>query len=552
MGAGNGGAKKDGSIWPTRASDLTALLRDGLGSRLPAFLDAQRWYGDKGRSITSVSIVDASGSAGPDEPFTLAIVDVKFDDDGNDSRYFLPIALIDDVPKGAISLCDMDVAGSRRFAVDAFGASAFAPWLLRQLVEGAQLSGERGVFRWTRTSGLDRFLAAARAGTARTAAVEQSNSAVLYGDSIFLKVFRRLGAGVNPDEEVSSYLTRHSAFRSLPEPLGFATYEGDNGTSFSTAFYQHFVPSVGDGWSYTLGQVAAILPEDDDAAQSKQEVASLVATYAGEAWRLGARTGQLHQALGQESNDPAFRPEVVTEDDAMAREAEVLQALEATDVLLRARSAGLPMPLEERAAAFSAGLPAMARRAAGFRAEVGTLRTRVHGDYHLGQVLRTGTKDWVILDFEGEPARPIEERRRKTSPLKDVAGMLRSFGYAAGAVARERRLAPGSASAGVLAAWEAAARDAFLAGYRAQVATDTRFLTPTGSREFASAVAAWELEKALYEIGYELNNRPDWLSLPLDSLLGGPASDNSIREGDQALEDVAIDPSDPWRSAKER
>jgi trehalose synthase-fused probable maltokinase len=235
---------------------------------------------------------------------------------------------------------------------------------------------------------------------------------------------------------------------------------------------------------------------------------------------MGGISGVLHVALGA-VEDPEFVPERT---DGAAIEEDVrrtLAAIEETILHLRERRSHLPEHLMMRLPDAIAGLRGLAQRTHGYRDELNTLRIRVHGDYHLGQTLRTPDGDWTIIDFEGEPARSLAERRQRASVLKDVAGMLRSFAYARGAAERaaEGSPVPDREARGRLDAWESGARRAFLEGYRqALVATASRFV-PDDNEAFARAVAAWELDKALYEVAYEARNRPDWLELPLRSLL---------------------------------
>jgi len=239
--------------------------------------------------------------------------------------------------------------------------------------------------------------------------------------------------------------------------------------------------------------------------------------------RLGERTGELHRALAADPADPDFAPESISAADATAWEADTLTALAAVANDFQRQSRELPPTVQDVVARFLEAEPALRLRAAGFRTLVGLPKTRVHGDYHLGQTLRTVRDDWTILDFEGEPARPIAERRAKTSPLKDVAGMLRSFGYARGVARRDAAVTADLAAGGtaVLADWEIEARAAFLDGYRSGIA-GAPALVPTDPAAFAAALAAWELDKALYEVHYEHSNRPDWLDLPLAALLADP------------------------------
>jgi maltose alpha-D-glucosyltransferase/alpha-amylase len=190
--------------------------------------------------------------------------------------------------------------------------------------------------------------------------------------------------------------------------------------------------------------------------------------------------------------------------------------LDETLAALKDRRAGLDAEDRQRVDRVLATERSLTQVLAGFGEEVGLARIRVHGDYHLGQVLRSVEGGWTIIDFEGEPARPLEERRRKTSPLKDVAGMLRSFAYARGTLTGRTG---GSSGGALLAEWERAARASFLAAYRTEIASSPTPLVPTDDAAFGLALAAWELDKALYEVRYELANRPDWLSIPLATLL---------------------------------
>jgi maltose alpha-D-glucosyltransferase/alpha-amylase len=233
---------------------------------------------------------------------------------------------------------------------------------------------------------------------------------------------------------------------------------------------------------------------------------------------LGRRTGELHVALSRVP-DAAFRPEPTTAEDIAADVQRVARAAQVAAMLLQEQAMTLPDALRERLPNALTRLRVAAERARGFWDEMGTRRLRVHGDYHLGQVLRTPDEDWTFIDFEGEPARPVADRRRKTSALKDVAGMLRSFGYARGVAARSETVANDPLARSRLDRWERSARQAFLAGYRDALRAVAAPLTPEDDAAFARALAAWELDKALYEIAYEARNRPDWLEIPLRALL---------------------------------
>ncbi len=320
--------------------------------------------------------------------------------------------------------------------------------------------------------------------------------------------------GINPDIEIGAFLTERSGFQHAPPLLGSVQYRGQDGEAVSIAVLQTFVPSVGDAWTMTLCRLTSLVgaAEDDLAATSAFERAVHWAAL------LGGRTGQLHVALASDSDDPAFAPDPVTDEDIRSWQA----ALDRAGRRRRADLAGHPILLSNPVMAALAeqqlAPDALERLAKGFDALRGTVKTRVHGDYHLGQVLQTVDGDAVILDFEGEPSRPIEERRLKTSPLKDVAGMLRSFSYARVATERASDDAGRSSSPRALDAWERAAREAFLVAYRHEAAKADVPLIPESLDAFQRVTRAWEADKALYEIHYELNNRPDWLAQVLETL----------------------------------
>jgi maltokinase len=291
---------------------------------------------------------------------------------------------------------------------------------------------------------------------------EQSNSTVVFGERCALKAYRRLEAGESAELEMLRFLDARG-FAHAPRLLGSYRHAGAP-IAATLGILQEFVPEASDGWQDALASLADPAP------------------FLSRLRRLGEVTARMHVLLASDDGDPAFRPEPLGEP---------------SEADARALLAGLPEPLRER------GPELLERLRALHRAGAGGLAIRQHGDYHLGQVL-WARGDWVVLDFEGEPARPLAERRRKSTPLRDVAGILRSFAYAA--ETGRNRGTPGPPS------WEADARAAFLGGYEATI--DQSLLPPAGSPRNA-LLAACELEKALYELRYELDNRPAWAHVPL-------------------------------------
>jgi maltokinase len=325
---------------------------------------------------------------------------------------------------------------------------------------------------------LARLLPDEDVGRVRPMGAEQSNTSLVFDERLVLKVFRRIHDGPNPDIEVTSALA-DSGFEHVAAPV--ATWEED-GTHL--AVVQPFLGGGTDGWALALTSLRDFYgSECDDPAECGGD-------FAFEARRLGTVTAQMHVALASALG--TARTDAAEWAGLMERQLERVAAetpwnASARAVFERLRSSASP-----------------------------GAAIRVHGDYHLGQVMRTDT-GWYVLDFEGEPARPLDERRERSSPLKDIAGMLRSFHYATAVALREREDFELEVLEPKAAAWEALNRLAFLEGYKATPGIDA--LVPTDLRDFHDALSAWELDKAVYEVKYERDHRPDWVSIP-ESAIG--------------------------------
>jgi maltokinase len=424
-------------------------------ANLTEWIAGQRWFAGKSRRIVAVTLEDSV----PLPPGTLWIARVGLDD-GREDRYALPLL---DGPDIRDALDDRDFTAGLLDLVAREGRAAGA---------GSEVVGAR-----TRAfpAGLGADVGSRRLGG------EQSNTSIVFGDTLIFKHFRRLAPGVNPDVEITRFLTERTDFRHTPRLCGSLEYR-DAGGACALAIAQELVVGGRDGWRWLLERLAA-----GDAAL-------------GSLGRLGRRTAELHRALAADSREPAFAPERIAAADVAAWTEAVQRQLDAAATALGGR---LPD-----------GVPARVD-AAGLGGLVGATKLRHHGDFHLGQTLVVDDgDDWAIIDFEGEPIRPLAERRRKHTPLRDVAGLLRSLAYAA-------------ATAGARPGWEAAARAAFVSAYQ-EAAGDAPFL-PVGSPALARALAVLEVEKAAYEIVYEANNRPDWVAIPVRGLVTASAALRSGR-----------------------
>ena len=376
---------------------------------------------------------------------------------------------------------------------------------------------------------------------ARTGSVEQSNTSILYRNRLIMKLFRRLQTGENPDTEISRFLAEVAHFPRMAPFLGEIRTAPRTGEPTTLAMLQGLVENEGDGWAWTLEELGrfyesvATCPPPNDLGQpasfvkntpTPHEAEEHAGFYLDAAGVLGRRTGEMHLALATPTDNPAFAAESYTAADIAQDAARVTaQIATALDALKRGMSR-LPDAASDHVLDDAARLLARRRDlltatdhfASGDPAGYGQ-RIRIHGDYHLGQILRA-KNDFVILDFEGEPARTLDERRRKQSPIKDVAGMLRSFSYAAFAGLQrfaQRRPDDARNMEPWAQLWGNAVACSFLAGYQQSLAQAPHLL-PAG--QIAQTMLRIALvEKALYELQYELNNRPEWVRIPLAGIL---------------------------------
>jgi maltose alpha-D-glucosyltransferase/alpha-amylase len=382
---------------------------------------------------------------------------------------------------------------------------------------------------------------------------EQSNTSIVYGNQFILKLYRRLQAGENPDVEMGRFLSDVAHFQHIPPFYGEISIGSDASDKTTVTMLQGLVANEGDGWQWFLDQLSNWFesvadrpaPEDSLTPNLQSERKPIPEALHGArqsleaAELLGKRTAEMHLALSGHANLPAFAPEPMTSEDLTGEaeriEAQVKAALEA----LKQKIPTLDEPTSDTAGLLlSRRLDLMARARSVAALGTGGQRIRIHGDYHLGQTLRTGgaggdeeatpassTGDFVILDFEGEPARPVEERRRKQSPWKDVAGMMRSFSYVSSAAldrfvaARngDMQTADRGDAAGWARVWQNSASAMFLWAYRDTIGAAPSLLA--AGKESQDLLNAYLLEKALYELLYELNNRPAWLHIPLNGIL---------------------------------
>jgi maltokinase len=434
---------------------------------LREFVVAQRWFGSKSREVAHFRLLETIPLT--EQPLGIAVLEVEFLP-GTHELYQLPIGAR---PEGEWT--EGVICTNEGMAIyDAMTDDEMVRQLVHLIAENTDIATGQGTAEFRTLDG-----ALGEVGTVRPMGAEQSNSSVVLDERLVLKAYRRLGAGPNPELEILRFLTERG-FPHIAPLRGWYAHSG-RVIDATLGIVQDFLVGATDGWDLAL----ADLREDPE-------------RFVARARALGEVTGRLHTVLGSENQDPAFAPEDTS--------AEALGLLTAT-VDEEIENVFVTLPDGDDRLAPIRGRGEEVREKLRMLTNVGSAGRviRHHGDYHLGQVMHTDDGGWTVLDFEGEPARTLVERRRKRSPLRDVAGMLRSFAYAATA---SELLHGASAPAG----WELAVRTAYLDGYLAE--TDQTLLPP-GRSAVERLLAVFELEKAVYELRYELDNRPDWVKIPV-------------------------------------
>jgi trehalose synthase-fused probable maltokinase len=537
-------------------ADVIRQFRDVLQGKtiadleraLPGYLVSSRWFRSKALSVKAARVADVlpvSNGSG----IHLALIDVDHTN-GERETYILPLALATRQEAQRVRsqwpervLAEMRIPDSDGSAAgvlyDAVLEPAFSLGLLDMIAGRRRVKGSGGEMiacptdRFEELGGLE-----AQRFEPRVLKGEQSNTSVTFHDRLILKMFRRLDPGINPEVDIGRFLTKRHPSVHVAPMAGWIDFQSKGETS-NLAILQVFVPNRGDAWQYTLKELDDYFTRVDAGAPppplpdlSLYELAEretpdpagarLIGTYLHAARLLGQRVAELHLALLDGGDDPEFAAEPYSREfqrtDFESMRALLTQVL----ALLKSHLSVFPKDLRAEASILLACEAEIARRFEAFaECRPGVARMRCHGDLHLGQVLCT-PDDFVIIDFEGEPARPLAERRRKRVALRDVAGMLRSFHYAAlssmidqSAGARQR-IDPATLLAWANL-WQMWSSWAFMRGYLRTVATAAA-IVPASREDLRITLDAFLMEKAIYEVGYELNNRPTWLRVPLQGV----------------------------------
>ncbi len=528
--------------------------RERLEAVLPDYLPHCRWFRSKARQVKAARINEVLPVADEGSLAYLSLVDVEYGD-SEPETYVLPLAAIDSndahhhTTANHSALARLKFTGrnnhsgnhaahSEQLVFDATGDKHFEAAMLDVIEHRRRLRGMHGEAVGTTSSAYHAIKAATETGEPHLLKAEQTNSSIAFGQQFIFKLFRRIEPGVSPDLEISRFLTERAGFPHSPTLVGWLEYRVGRAEPLTMGIMHRFVHNHGDAWEYTRSElnryferaatrtqvvtppakplVELLAEESPDRA-----AADMIGAYLDAARLLGIRTAELHLALSSEQEDPAFAPEPFLPQVRSTYQS-MRNLAGRTFRLIRDKLGSLPdetrqrvvrlVELQDRVAACYESM--LKRRST-------VVRIRTHGDLHLGQVLYTG-KDFVIIDFEGEPARPLTERRRKRPGLRDVAGMLRSFHYAAfGTLLEETRAGQlGGRDFASMESWarlwQAWTSWAFLKAYLDTAANSP--LLPKDRDELKALLDAFVLDKAVYELGYELNNRPEWVTIPVHGI----------------------------------
>ncbi len=523
---------------------------EALHAILPDYLAARRWFGSKARTMKTAAVIEQIPFPYADTEAVIVIVECTYTE-GEPERYLLPLAFATESLRHAVAesaphavIAELHVATAddspgEGILFDALSDDRFAETLLEFAAGRTTRRGLHGSLCASRTRKFAALSAAPEPLTPQPVRSEQSNTSIVFGNRLICKLFRKVEAGINPDVEVERFLTEKAKFPHTPDVAAVFEYRHRGHGRAVIGFLQQLVANEGDAWTFTIDALGRYLEEvlthperpsappppethplDLRASTPPAPLDSLLHEYLERARLLGQRTGELHIALASRTDLPDFAPEPFT----TYYQRELYQGARslARQALSRLRKQVRDLPEDEdrtRARELLRFEDVLLDRLKGVVDHKLTgRRIRCHGDYHLGQVLYTG-RDFVIIDFEGEPARSMTERRFKRSPLRDVAGMLRSFDYAASYALRSGRVRaediPLLRPAAEL--WVLWVQAAFLAEYLQTV--EPEGLLPRAEPDLRLLLDFSLLDKAVYELGYEMNNRPDWVHVPIEGIL---------------------------------
>lgn len=516
---------------------------------LPSYLYKSRWFGGKSRKMQQVDIIEAIQLGRKGSPTSLLLlVEVQYTEELPEI-YTLPVSftsndeevnhIVTEHPQSVI--CMLKTSAGDGILFDAAYTETFRLNILSMITRKNKFKGQKGELTAYSGKLFNRHITRAEIpNESQVLRADQSNTAIVYGDKLFLKFYRQLDEGVNPDLELTRFLTERTPFEYAPPFLGALEYRRGKSDPIIIGTLLGYIPNEGDAWQYTMDTLSRYIERVLESSAKIDEIPKLHGSlteididnihplldemvggiYPERAAIIGERTGQMHNAFAIEFEDLNFSPE----NFSLLYQRSVFQSLQSHSrrvfQMARKNLKKLPDDLREKAEdILNKEKKITSKFREIYRKKLNAMKIRIHGDYHLGQVLYTG-KDFVIIDFEGEPARSLSERRLKRSPVVDVAGMIRSFHYAAHAgLFNHLSVRPEDAETlePWVDLWYKVVASAFLKSYLKT--TKNSGFNPEDNSDFGILLRAFTLEKAIYELGYELKYRPDWVKIPIKGIL---------------------------------
>lgn len=526
-------------VEPARRILATKLRAQLLQTILPEFLIEQRWFAAKDQHIVRVDFTYPGEWIEEAETWLPLWLKVHFTK-SETQHYFLPLSFVcgedgDRLKELAhVALARVKQRAQLGILCDAFADRRFCHALIHAMGDNRQIPLANGQLSFSSTRSYSKLVRNIDELAMGSPSAKGSNTAIILDNRIFLKGYRRLQSGLNPELEMGHFLTEVSPFSHIAPLAGFLEFDCPGKPSMTLALLQAGIANQGDGWTYTLDFLERILNKLWVApAETRQSLMNTAQSgYLELITILGQRTGELHLALAKHTEDLAFDPEPITPEDlSLWREQILREATSTFERLTQVRT-----DLSEHAQRFVDQLLSEKATLLGYLSDpnpkiVEALKTRYHGDYHLGQVLVI-QDDFIIIDFEGEPARPPAERRLKRSPLKDVSGMLRSLSYAANVAIQRIKIECLQKAHGLQPyahEWTQRASSAFLNGYIRTVRDHAIY--PRDTAHARKLIGVFYLEKLFYELRYELVHRPNWVGIPLSDLVEFSHAGTFIKSG---------------------
>lgn len=513
---------------------------------LPDFLRQCRWFGGKGKVIRNIAIVDEAVFEENMLKGYMLFLRVDYYE-GLPELYLLPVIFIfgqkaqivrQNSPRSIVT--SLTIKGRQALLVDATNVEEFQ-FLLRKLINSRhKLKSLQGAVSGISSKFLrEEIKSSGLSDEAKLSLADQSNTSIVFGDRMILKLFRKIESGINPDVEISQALSEKTSFKNTPKFYGALHYTRRNKKEINVGLMQEFVKNEGDGWAYVLQaldslydhvlahkdrvraleQMDSIIPDRDKLEIYKDHEELIGVLFLQMMKKLGQRTGEMHGALSSLTTKD-FQPESFSLLYQKALYQSMKTSMKQVFSTLEKNLKHMPKGVSELAEkVLSSRLKLMSMQRKITRKKLNAKKVRIHGDYHLGQVLYTG-KDFYVIDFEGEPLRSISERRLKRSPLRDVAGMVRSFHYAANAVLKNKagvRARDKNFISAYSKQWYLYVSSVFLSTYLENVPRENTLSAK--AEDFSNLFDSFLIDKAVYELGYELNNRPEWVEIPLKGIL---------------------------------